>query len=827
MIDPKTLNNTWSSVKAAWNKAQVRLAALWERKWVRVTALAVTIPLVLFLFVTGYYYVQFARLLDARLHGERATVFPQVFARPLELRRGQSLTVGQLVDRLNDLGYAQRTMFEKPGEFVIGAGDVTIMPRGAEFKGRSVRVIFQRPTPARPAAPARRGAKPAPPPPVDRVLALERDSRPTERLTLDTPVLTALINGEREKRRPVALAAIPSRVTQAVLAIEDRRYYQHHGIDPIGIAGALYSYATGRRAVLAGGSTITQQLIRNVFLPKFEGMTLQSARVRAGIAGIRRKILEQFLAVVLTGRASKDEILEMYLNEVPLGQRGSFAIFGVSEASRLFFGKDVSNVSLAEAATIAGVIQSPSALSPFNNPARCKERRNLVLQTMVDAGFVDQDTADRAALEPLAVVERALEAEAPHFVDFVDQSLDERYPGLTTTTTESVDVYTTLDLHLQRVAQDAVRNGLTQVDKLLSRRKRKGRAEAALIAVDPKNGEILAFVGGRSYNQSQFNRAIKSRRQPGSIFKPFVYLAAFEQAAAEGRTDVTPAMIIQDEPETFEFEDQVWSPANYQDEYEGPITLRRALAMSRNLATIHVAQIAGFDNIANLWKEMGVGTVPKPYPSIALGVFEATPFEIAMAYTIFPNLGTLRPLNHLLKIARGGKDITKTTKASPKPREIARPDTTFLVTSMMRSVINEGTGNGARTAGFTLDAAGKTGTTNDLRDAWFVGFTPELLTVVWVGFDDNQPVGLSGAQAALPIWTEFMKRALAGHPSVNFRVPDGIVFADIDRDTGTLATPECPRIVTEAFLQGTQPTAFANCITGLDGLEGREAPEVR
>ena len=794
----------WGEIaKARWAAVTVRLGAWWELRWVRLTALALSVPLALIFLATGYYYVSFARILDARLHGERATVFPQVFARPLELRRGQSLTEAQLIDRLNDLGYAQRTMFEKPGEFVVGSGDVTIMPRGAEFKGRSVRVVFQRPTP--PAKPtARRPAKPAPPPVFDRVLALERDSRPTERLTLDAPVLTALISGEREKRRPVALAAIPSRMTQAVLAIEDRRFYQHPGVDPIGVAGALFSYATGRRAVLAGGSTITQQLIRNVFLPKFEGMTLQSARVRS----IKRKLLEQFLAVVLTSRASKDDILEMYLNDVPLGQRGSFAIFGVAEASRLFFGKDVSNVSLAEAATIAGVIQSPSALSPFSNAERSKERRNVVLQTMVEAGFVDRDAADRAAKEPLGVVERALEAEAPHFVDFVDQSLDERYPGLTTTTTEAVDVYTTLDLHLQRFAQDAVRSGLTQVDKLLSRRKRKGRAEAALIAVDPKNGEILAFVGGRSYNQSQFNRAISSRRQPGSVFKPFVYLAAFEQAAIEG-TNLTPATIVQDEPETFEFDDQVWNPANYQDEYEGPITLRRALAMSRNLATIHVAQMAGYGHIAELWKKMGVSTVPKAYPSIALGVFEATPFEIATAYTIFPNMGTLRPLNHLLKITRGGKDITKPAKAASElPREVTRPDTTYLVTNMMRSVINEGTGAGVRTQGFTLDAAGKTGTTNDLRDAWFVGFTPELLTVVWVGFDDNQPVGLSGAQAALPIWVEFMKRALAGHASVGFKMPDGITLADIDRDTGQLSTPYCPKVITEAFLDGTQPTQF-------------------
>ena len=528
---------------------------------------------------------------------------------------------------------------------------------------------------------------------------------------------------------------------------------------------------------------------------------------------------------MLTSRASKDDILEIYLNEVPLGQRGSFAVFGVAEASRLFFGKDVSNVSLAEAATIAGVIQSPSALSPFSNAARSKERRNLVLQAMVASDFITAEEAAKASKEPLAVVERALEAEAPHFVDFVDQMLDTQYPGLTTTTAEAVDVYTTLDLHLQRLAQDAVRTGLTNVDKLLSRRKRKGRAEAALISVDPKTGEILAFVGGRSYNQSQYNRVIMSRRQPGSVFKPFVYLTAFEQAAAEGRTDITPATIVQDEPETFEFDDQVWEPANYQDEYDGPITFRRALAQSRNLATIHVAQMAGFENIVDLWKRTGVGTAPKPFPSIALGVFEATPLEIATAYTIFPNMGMLQPLTNTLKIMRGGVDITQAAKPAAKPRQITRPETTYLVTNMMRSVINEGTGTGVRAAGFTLDAAGKTGTTNDLRDAWFVGFTPELLTVVWVGFDDNQPVGLSGAQAALPIWTDFMKRALAGRGSVSFKVPEGMAFADIDYATGQLATPSCPRVVTETFIAGTEPTEFCLLHQGgrerLEGQDGR------
>jgi penicillin-binding protein 1B len=288
------------------------------------------------------------------------------------------------------------------------------------------------------------------------------------------------------------------------------------------------------------------------------------------------------------------------------------------------------------------------------------------------------------------------------------------------------------------------------------------------------------------------------------VFKPFVYLTAFEQAAADGRNDVTPASIVIDEPETFEFDDQVWTPENYEKTYDGPITLRHALAHSRNLATIHVAQAAGYDHVAALWKKLGVGTPPKPYPSIALGVFEATPYEIATAYTLFPNGGTVRPLKHILRITSGGNDVTKYTAV--EPRVVARPDTTFLVTNMMRSVLNEGTAASARANGFTLDAAGKTGTTNDLRDAWFVGFTPELLTVVWVGFDDpSQSVGLSGSQAALPIWTQFMARALAGHASVPFEVPGGISFVDIDPITGKLAGPACPRVFREAFRAGTEP----------------------
>jgi penicillin-binding protein 1B len=313
------------------------------------------------------------------------------------------------------------------------------------------------------------------------------------------------------------------------------------------------------------------------------------------------------------------------------------------------------------------------------------------------------------------------------------------------------------------------------------------------------------MVGGRSYNQSQYNRAVVARRQPGSVFKPFVFLTAFEQAALNGDTDITPATLVDDSPTTWEFDDQVWTPENFEDEYGGLVTYRDALAHSRNVATIKAAERAGYGNVAELWGRLGVGSKPKPYPSIALGVFEATPLEVATAYTIFPNLGVERRLHHISRVVSGEVDVTRPMKDETKV--IARPDTTFLVVDMMRSVLTEGTAASSRALGFTMDAAGKTGTTNDMRDAWFIGFTPELLTVVWVGFDDNQPVGLQGSQAALPIWVQFMTRALAGHPDQPpVQAPDGIGYAEIDPDTGKLAAPFCPRIISSPFLAGTEPT---------------------
>jgi penicillin-binding protein 1B len=745
-----------------WRKA--------PRRWKKFLLLGVGVPMVLVAVVMVYYWVVFSRMIDARISGEMARTDPRVFARPFELHRGQAVTPRQLVDRLNDLGYAHRPRSEQPGEFTIGQGTMVIIPRDGNRKAEPLRVVF-----------GGRAPKAVEPARIDRI-ELVRTEKAVERATLDAPLITALVTAGREKRRDVPLQVIPKPMIHAVLAIEDRRFYDHPGIDPIGTAGAIFRNVFGTKSYLAGGSTITQQLVKNTFLTAEKTLS--------------RKMTEWFMSVVLETRLSKDEILQLYLNDVSLGQRGSFAIHGVAEAARLFFAKDISNVTPVEAATIAGVIQSPSRLSPFNNPERAKERRNVVLRAMVETGFLTSEAANRFAKEPLVMSARALEAEAPYFVDYVSQELQAKYPKAGT-----VDVYTTLDLHLQRLAQDALRDGLTRLDEILARRRR--RAQAAILSVDPRTGEVLAFVGGRSYNQSQYNRVISARRQPGSVFKPFVYLAAFERAQSEGRADLTAATVVWDEPTAFTFDAQTWSPNNYDGEYDGPITLRRALALSRNIAAVKVAESAGYEEVAALWRRVGAGAPPRPYPAIALGVFEATPFEIATAYTMFPNGGTIRPLKAISRLVSNGQDLP--LMAAPA-RKVARPDTTFLVTNMMRSVLNEGTGASARAAGFALDAAGKSGTTNDMRDAWFVGFTPELLTVVWVGLDDNQPLGLSGTQAALPIWTAYMSRALAGRPSTSFAAPEGISFVDIDRDTGKVAAPGCPRLFREAFIAGTEPT---------------------
>jgi penicillin-binding protein 1B len=780
---------------AGW---RVRLPKLrWPKllaRYRRQITIALGVTAVVMLGTLVYLYVSYGRIIDARLHGERARAVPRIFARPLTLQTGQNLSQSELIARLNDVGYAQRSRVERTGDFAIDRSSVVLLSRGGDQAGKLVTISFPEPP-----VPKKKSAKP-PPLPAQRIVKMQQQARTLERVTLDAPLLTAMMTGTREKRRRVALDTIPPRMREAVLAIEDRRFYYHPGVDPIRMVGAMFTNLFGNRPYLVGGSTITQQLARNFFLTEQMQIEQQTRQRSYG-----RKILEQFMSLILETKATKDEIFELYLNDVYLGNRGSFALHGVAEAAKIYFAKDVRNLTLSEAALIAGIIQSPFNHSPFNNPERARDRRNVVLRAMVDAGYITSDAADRAQQEPIAVVARAVDNEAPYFVDYVSDALDTTFPGAISRP-GSLDVYTTLDLNLQRYAQEAISTGIANVDKILSRRKRgpKRVPQAALVAIDPRTGEILAFIGGRSYNQSQFNRAAAARRQVGSTFKPFVYLAALEKAAEEGTSDMTPATIVYDEPTTWAFDNQEWSPRNYDGEYDGAITLRRALAMSRNIAAVKVAEQTGYDRVVALWKKAKVGLPDqvKPYPSVALGIVELTPLEVAEAYTAFPNYGTLKKLRSIINVT-SGEDVAK-PKIEPGPT-IARPATAFLVTHMMRSVLNEGTGASARANGFAADAAGKSGTTNDLRDAWFVGFTPEILTVVWVGLDDNQPLGLSGSQAALPIWTSFMKNALQGRAGATLEAPDGVSFVEIDRDTGKIATPICPRVTTEAFLAGTEP----------------------
>jgi penicillin-binding protein 1B len=391
----------------------------------------------------------------------------------------------------------------------------------------------------------------------------------------------------------------------------------------------------------------------------------------------------------------------------------------------------------------------------------------------------------------------------------VKQQLSERYDAKDLAT-QNLAVYTSLDLSLQSQAQTVLREGLAKVDKMI-RRKDHPPVQGALIALEPSTGAIVALVGGRDYTESQYNRATTAKRQPGSTFKPFVYLTAFEATFDDpALPPITPATVVEDAPTVFLFGKQEYAPQNYENDYKGYVTLRTALAHSLNNATVKVAEMVGFERIADLWnRRFGMPDKVQPYPAVALGSFEATPLEMASAYNILANMGLKVPPVTVLKVL--DEKGTPIEQHYPSPPRVARPESTFLVVNMMRSVINNGTAAAARSMGFMSDAAGKTGTTNDLRDAWFAGFTPDLLCVIWIGFDDNTPTGLSGARAALPLWVDFMKAAQAGTHGEKFQPPpSNVIFVDIDKQTGLLATPNCPQVISESFVAGTEPREYCS-----------------
>jgi penicillin-binding protein 1B len=613
---------------------------------------------------------------------------------------------------------------------------------------------------------------------------------PLEELELEPETLTGLGGAANQLRHPVALAAVPKHLVQAVLAAEDHRFFEHHGVDLRAVGRALW--VNLRRGELAqGASTLTQQLVKNLVLtPKRTW---------------GRKVREAGIALAIERRYSKDEILSAYLNGTYLGQHGGFAVHGVGAAARSFFGKDVERLTLGEAATLAGIIRAPNTYSPVQHPERARERRNAVLRRMRDLRMIDDKRLAQATQERL-VVQRgtAITALGPYFADWMRVQVEQLQPA-DEATTGGLRIYTTLSPVLQRAAESALARGLDRLEgqyRALRRKEPGARLQGAIVALDARTGEIRAMVGGRDYAQSQFNRVTQARRQPGSAFKPFVYLAALGPGPRGEPPQFTAVSFLEDRPLTIGTGRNAWTPRNYENRYEGTVTVRRALEQSLNAATVWMADAVGYEAVVRAAREAGFTSPMDPVPALVLGSFEVTPLELASAYATIASGGDRLPPTGLRAVVdrEGGVSEPRVDRAAG-----LRPDEAFLVTHLLEGVIDRGTGASARALGVEGPVAGKTGTTNEGRDAWFVGYTPRLVALVWVGFDQRDVLRLSGAQAALPIWADFMRTALGVVPASAPEPPPSITFRDVDATNGKLASVWCPVVIREAFLASTEP----------------------
>jgi penicillin-binding protein 1B len=612
-----------------------------------------------------------------------------------------------------------------------------------------------------------------------------------ESVEFEPEILAGIYDEAAEERRVVKLAEVPKILVQAVLAAEDKRFLQHHGIDLRGVFRALVANLRSGR-VVQGGSTLTQQLIKNFFL--------------SGSRTMERKLKEAAMALLAEWHYGKLEILETYLNEIYLGQRGSRGLYGVWEGAQFYFGKEPKDLTIGEAAMLAGLIRSPGRLSPGRNPAAAKRRRDEVLRALLDGGDITSEEFRHAVTEPLPERLPATEStEAPYFVDYVRSELEEQYSS-SSLTSEGFRIFTTLDPFLESEAETAVAHGLAALVKrhpaLLKKRE---PLQAALLAVQPHTGEIKSMIGGRSYGESQFNRATEAQRQPGSVFKPIVFAAALEQEEQTGSHAFLPTRRVADTPFAWPYEGRRWSPENYHREYHAEVTMRQALELSLNSATARIAQEVGLDHIHDVAVRLGLPESLPRVPSMVLGGVEVTIYDVAEAFATIANLGFRTEPSALRAVLDADGNLID--HATLGASQAISPRVAYLVTAMMQGVVDRGTAHEIRSAGLEFAAAGKTGTTNDGRDAWFVGFTPDLLVVVWVGFDREEVLGLSGAQAALPIWIEFMKFVTTGQASTPFLIPPGIQTAWIDPLSGLLATPHCPERLEESFFEGEAPTA--------------------
>lgn len=717
------------------------------RRLVKIGLLVVSLVMVSIGIALVRTYRSYARIVDARL--EHGYLFSRagIYAAPRTLRPGQKYEPSELANALRSAGYIEGSIASEvwSGSFLVSDSSVEIHPHLASSFPSVVRIEFA----------------------GSRISRLTGDDMLLDSFTLAPESLTNDAVGKSGVRTHLSFADLPPVLVQAITSIEDRRFFDHPGLDIFGVARAMLRNA-GDERIGQGGSTITQQLVKNTYLTPERTF--------------RRKFAEAMLAFTIERRLSKQDIFALYCNEVFLGQRGVVGVRGVHQAARVFFGKDLKDLTLPEAATLAGMIQSPSRYSPIRQNELTRERRNTVLGTMVRDGFISLDQAAMAAKEPLTVAEfdPARESVAPYFIDYVNRRESARSEA-----DEAAPSVTTIDLDLQRLAGDAIRHQLEKLDR--TQRTKGVRPQAALVALDPKTGAVLAMIGGRDYAESQLNRATDAARQPGSVFKPFVYTAALE-------TGMSPLRTFKDAPQEFTYAgNQKYRPKNFGGGFSmRDLPLRDALIKSLNVVTVDVAMQTGLARVANTALKFGLPR-PQTYPALALGTTEATPLQMAAAYATFANAGKrIRPR-------------VLVDEAIATDEQVIAPTTAFIITDMLQGVIDHGTARAAKGAVRNTAIAGKTGTS---RDGWFVGYTPNLVCAIWIGFDDNKQLGLTGAEAALPAWTEFMRNAVDLRPELgggDFAQPEGITIAEVDPETDGLATGKCPMHERVALLTGDAP----------------------
>jgi penicillin-binding protein 1B len=697
----------------------------------------------------------------------------RLYSAPFLLQPNLSMSEARLIDRLHRLGYRRVPQaVQASGEYQLSDEALTIYLHAQPEEHAKAAVVTLHLDQGR----------------IIEVLSVE-EGTPIFPAYLEPELISGLRGESRQVREWIPLSQIPSQLISTVLAVEDHRFYSHPGIDPIAIGRAFWRNLT-KGGVIQGGSTITQQLAKNLFYSPHRTM--------------QRKFKEALAALVLEAKYTKSEILESYLNEIYLGQAGFVSIYGVSEAAHRLFGKKLQELRMDETAMIAALIKGPNTFAPTKHPTVARQRRDVVLRRLRDVGLLTEEQWAVAVNQPLRVTPpEDVISGAPYFMDAVLREVEDTN-GIPLP--EGLRIDSTLDPMIQQVSTDALEKGLTNLETQRPQLKQvESPLEGAAVVLDPRTGAILAMVGGRDYRLSQFNRAVQANRQPGSLIKPFVYLAALEAARDGKAASFTPATLLADEPVTFDSEKGLWAPLNYDRQFRGHVTLRQALEQSLNVPAVRVAHAVGTRPIIQLLHRLGVTNPISEDLSMVLGSSAVSLLEVTSAYGGVANRGVaVRPTT--VRIVRDLHGDSVWT-AVPDRSQAASPQSAYVLTSLLEGVIQRGTATKARSLGLSGAVAGKTGTTDGYRDAWFVGYSSDVVIGVWIGFDDERPIGLSGAQAALPIWMEIARRIIPSDTQT-FSMPDGVVTRTIDPKTGQLATSQCPEQVVEFFVGGTEPSVY-------------------